>query len=113
MIVPPGTRPLPFAPFASVVLDESNVASWVEQSPTAQTWNVALPVSFVSGSLNAAVNVGVAVLSREPSSGETSTGVLGARFAVLFVNPDPATVAAGLPVGRAVSRTIGSLPGFV
>ena len=42
---------------------ESKVASWVEQSLTAQTWKVTLPVSFASGSENVAVRSGLAVFT--------------------------------------------------
>src|SRR5690242_12784118 len=90
-----------------------NVAICVEQSLTAQTWNVALPVSFGSGSLNVAVSVGVAVLSRAPFAGLTSAGVEGAASAVLFVTAWPVEVAAALPVASAVSRTFGLKPGAV
>ena len=89
VIVPPGTVALPLAPFAIDVLVESKVASWVEQLLTAQTWKVTLPLSFGSGSLNVAVRVGVAVLSCAVSAGETSAGVDGAMFAVLFVTETP------------------------
>ena len=113
-MVPPGTAALPLAPLAIAVLVESKVASWVEQSLTAQTWKVTLPVSFVSGSLKVAVSAGVALLSCAALAGETSAGVVGARFVVLFViERCRVAVAAGLPVGSAVSRIIGSLPGFV
>jgi hypothetical protein len=110
---PPGTAALPLAPFAIEVRVESKVASWLEQLLTAQTWKVTFPESLGSGSLNVAVSVGVAVLSRAVSAGETSAGVLGAMFDVLFVRETPLTVAAGFPVGSAVSRIIGLLPGFV
>ena len=63
MIAPPGTEALPLLPFAIEVLVESKVASWVEQSLTAQTWKVTLPKSFGSGSLKVAVSAGVALLS--------------------------------------------------
>src|ERR1700730_7247073 len=105
---------LPLAPFAIDVLVESKVASWVAQLLTAQTWNVTLPLSFGSGSLKVPVSVGVAVLRRAVSAGLTTAGVVGARFAVLFATLTPLTLAAALPFGAAaVSRTIGSLPGFV
>src|SRR3981081_991736 len=102
-MVPPGIAALPLAPLAIVVLVESKVASWVAQLLTAQTWKVALPLSFGSGSLNVAVSVGVAVLSRAVSAGETSAGVVGAMFVVLFVTLMPVAVAAALPVGSGVS----------
>src|ERR1700716_1702970 len=106
-MVPPGIAALPFAPLATVVLVESKVTSWVAQLLTAQTWNGTLPLSFGSGSLNVAVSVGVAVLSRAVSAGVTSVGVEAARSAVLLVTETPPAVAAALPVGEAASRTIG------
>ena len=111
-MVPPGTVALPLAPLAITVLVESKVASWVEQSLTAQTWKVTLPESFGSGSLKVAVNAGVALLSCAALAGETSAGVEGARFVVLFVTEMPVAVAAGFPVGDAVSRTLVP-PGWV
>ena len=77
-----------------------------------QTSKVSIPVSFASGSLNVAARAGVVVLTRSPSLGVTSAGVLGERFAALFVTLMPLAVAAGLPLASAVSRTIGSLPGL-
>jgi hypothetical protein len=49
------------------------------------------------------------------SAGLTSTGTVGPAFAVLLVMKALASVAvtAALPVAGAVSRIIGSLPGFV
>jgi len=80
-----------------------------------QTSKVTLPVSCVSGSRNVAVRVGVVVLSRTASAGPTSVGVDGDAFVVLLVIDAFVTVAvaAALPLASAVSRTIGSLPGFV
>ena len=94
---------------------ESKVPSELEQLLVEQTSKVTLPVSWVSGSMNVAVSVGVAVLSRAVSAGLTSVGVDGAAFVVLLVIEALASVAvaAGLPVASAVSRTIGLLPGFV
>ena len=111
-IVAPGIAALPLAPLAIDVLVDSKVASWVAQLLTAQTWKVTLPLSFGSGSLNVAVSVGVAVFSRAVSAGDTSAGVVGAMFVVLFVTLTPATVTAALPVGIAVSRIL-TLPGCV
>src|SRR3977135_2720972 len=97
-----------------LVAVESNVASCVAQSLTLHTWKVTFPLSFGSGSPNVAVSTGVEVFSRAPSAGVTSAGVVGGRFAVLFVTLAPLTLAAALPLGAAaVSRTIGLLPGFV
>src|SRR5262245_12728228 len=110
---PPGTEPLPFCPTVSVVLEESKVPSDDEQLLVEQTSNVTRPVSLTSGSEKVAVKVGVEVLRRVPSAGETSPGVLGARSVVLFVIDAFASVPppAGLPVGVARSRTFGLLPG--
>ena len=113
MIAPPGAAALPSAPTASDVPVESNVPSTLEQPLSAQTWKVTLPVSFVSVSPKVAVSVGVRVFRRAAFAGPTSAGVVGARFAVLFVAATPPAVAAALPDGDAVSRTIGSLPGLV
>ena len=77
---PAGTAALPLALTASVVLVESKVPSELEQLLVVQTSKVTLPVSWVSGSLNVAVSVGVAVLSRAVSAGLTSAGVEGATF---------------------------------
>src|SRR5436309_16043708 len=63
-------------------------------------------VSWLSASLNVAVRVGVEVFSRAPSAGDTSAGVEGATFEVLFVTARPVAVAAALPVESARSRTI-------
>ncbi len=107
---PPGTWALPLAPFATV--GESTVPSELEQLLVVHTSNVTVPLSFASGSPNAAVSAGVGVLARAPSAGLTSTGVLGARLAVLFVAAAPLELVAGLPLGGAVSRIIGSVVGF-
>src|SRR5581483_255747 len=80
-----------------------------------QIWNVSVPVSLSSGSLNVAVSEGVAVFTRAASAGVTSVGVFGVWLPVLFVIEtfpiDP--VAAALPVGSAVSRTTAPAPGCV
>ncbi len=110
---PPGTAAEPSAPTARLVLVESKVPSELEQLLFEQTSKVSLPVSCVSGSVKVAVSVGVVALSLPVSAGETIAGVLGERFAVLLVAARPLAVTAGLPDARAVSRTIGSLPGFV
>ncbi|HZS23452.1 MAG TPA: hypothetical protein VFA30_00575 [Gaiellaceae bacterium] len=85
----------------------------MEQSLTAQTWKVTLPKSFGSGSANVAVSAGVAEFRRAVFAGETRVGVEGAASAVLLVTAMPEAVAAGLPVGVAVSRTTAPLPGLV
>ena len=87
--------------------------SELEQLLVEQTSKVTFPVSWPSPSRNVAVRAGVAVFSRAASAGLTRLGVFGVALAVLFVTPIPVAVAAGLPVARAVSRTIGSLPGCV
>ena len=94
---------------------ESKVPSELEQLLVVQTSKMTLPVSCESGSAKVAVNVGVAVLSREASAGPTSVGVDGDAFAVLLAIDAllSVAVAAALPVASAVSRTIGSLPGLV
>src|SRR6266516_760449 len=96
-----------------LVLVESKVPSELEQLLVVQTSKVTFPVSTLSGSLKVAVRVGVEVFSRAPSAGETSAGVDGATFEVLFVTARPLAVPAALPVGVAVSRTFGLLPGAV
>src|SRR3954453_8399517 len=110
---PPGTAPLPFCPPVSVVLEESKLPSEVEQLLVEQISKVTFPVSLTSGSPNVAVRVGVAVLRRVPSAGETRAGVVGAISVVLFVMDAFVSVPppAGLPVGVARSRTFGLLPG--
>src|SRR5207302_10907670 len=114
-MVPPGITALPSAPTAIAVLVESNVPRLLEHPLSEQTSKVTLPESFVSGSANVAVNVGVAVSTIAPPAGETSGGGVGAASAVLFgMEPFPSVaVGAALPVRVAASRTIGSLPGFV
>ena len=82
---PPGTAAEPLLPTVIAVLVESKVPIELEHVMFVQTWKVILPVSFVSGSLKVAVNVGVVVLSSAPAVGVTSTGVDGATFVVLFV----------------------------
>jgi hypothetical protein len=101
--------------FASDVFVESKVPSDVEQLLVEQTSNVIFPVSFGSGSLKVAVSVGVYEPTLFVSPGLTRTGMFGPVFAVLFVMKALASeaVTAALPVGVAVSRTMGSLPGFV
>src|SRR3954447_13638623 len=110
---PPGTCALPFDPFAAP--PESNAPSDETQPESWHSSNVTWPESFASSSENVALSVGVAVLSRTPDAGETSAGVFGAAFAVLFViDPFPSVaVAAPLPVGDAISRTFGFAPGAV
>jgi hypothetical protein len=90
------------------VLVESKVPRELVQAASLQTSKVSLPVSFGSGSLKVAVNVGVCVPTIALSAGETSVGVEGARFVVLFViEPLPREPeAAGLPVGVARSRIL-------
>ena len=97
------------------MLVESNVPSELEQLLVVQTSKVSLPVSFESGSLNVAVRFGVCVPTVPASAGLTSAGELGPAFAVPFVIEPVASeaVAAAFPLGGAVSRIIGSLPGFV
>src|SRR4051794_36394297 len=111
----PGTDAVAFAPFAvtATLLKVAIGSPPAVHVAFAQTWKVTEPVSFASGSSNVAVRPGVAVLMRWPSFGVTSVAASGERFAALFVTTIPLAVAAGLPVASAVSRTIGSLPGFV
>ena len=71
---PAGTAPEPLALTASVVLVESKVPSEVEQLLVVQTSNVTFPVSWVSGSVNVAVRVGVTVFRRAVSAGLTRLG---------------------------------------
>src|SRR5437588_11073671 len=108
-MVPPGIAALPSAPTAIEVLVESKVPSELEQLLVEQTSNVTLPVSFASGSSKVAVSVGVMEFKRTPPPGPTSTGEVGAPFAVLFViEPfaiDP--VAAAFSTAVATSRIIG------
>jgi hypothetical protein len=104
--MPPGIAALPLASFEIAVLVESNVPIKVAQVAPGQTSNVTLPLSFGSGSLNVAVSAGAAVFTRALPAGETSAGVDGAMFVVLFVTLTPDALAAGLPVGVAVSRTL-------
>src|SRR5438477_10314621 len=98
-MVPPGITALPSAPTAIAVLVESNVPRLLEHPLSEQTSKVTLPESFVSGSANVAVNVGVAVSTIAPPTGETSGGAVGAASAeVLGVEPLPSVgVAAALP----------------
>src|SRR5947208_1249416 len=100
---------------AILVLVKSKVPSELEQLLVEQTSKVTLPVSWLSPSRNVAVSVGVAEFKRAASAGLTNVGVLGATFVVLLVIEAFASVAvaAALPVARAASRTIGSLPGLV
>src|SRR5439155_25199224 len=111
---PPGTAADPFAPTVRVVLLESKVPSELEQLLVVHTSNVTLPVSCESESRNVAVSVGVALFRRAVSAGLTRVGRSEERRvgkevieALLSV-----AVAAALPVARAMSRTIGSLPGL-
>src|SRR5438034_4456209 len=92
---------------------ESKVPSELEQLLVEQISKVTLPVSWLSGSAKVAVRVGVVVLKRAPSAGETSVAADGATFEVLFVTARPLAVAAALPAGVAVSRTLGLPPGAV
>ncbi len=92
---------------------ESKVPSELEQLLVEQTSKVTLPVSTLSGSAKVAVSVGVEVLSRAASAGDTSAGVDGVTLPVLFVTARPLAVTAALPVGNARSRTIGFEPGLV
>src|SRR5205823_609761 len=108
---PAGTEALSVAPFAPS--GEVKVPRELEQLLVEQTSNVTWPVSFVSGSPKVALSDGVVVPTNTALAGAESEGVLGGRFAVLFVTATPAVLAAALPVGGAVSRTIGSAPGFV
>src|SRR5262249_51994718 len=110
-----GTAAEPLAPTARVVELESKVPIELEQALSLQTWKVTLPVSCVSGSLNVALSVGVAVLSCDAFAGLTSTGVVGVAFVVEFVIEAFVKVAvtAAFPVGTARSRTIGFAPGLV
>ena len=107
------TAALPLALTARLVLVESKVPRELEQLLVEQTSKVTLPVSWLSPSRNVAVSVGVCEPTTLASAGLTSVGEVGVAFAVLLVTPIPLAVAAGLPVARAVSRTIGSLPGLV
>src|SRR2546427_2551054 len=106
---PPRSTLFPY----TTLFRSSKVPSELEQLLVEQTSKVTLPVSWLSGSPKVAVSIGVAVLKRVPSAGETSVGVEGETLAVLFVTATPLALAAALPVDVAVSRTIGSLPGFV
>src|SRR2546429_681062 len=110
---PPGTAAEPLAPTARLVAVESKGPSELEQLLVEPTSKGTLPVSWLSGSSKVAVSVGVEVLRRVPSAGETSAGVEGATLAVLLVTARPIADAAALPVGVAVSRTFGLLPGAV
>src|SRR5438309_6983297 len=100
---------------ARVVLVESKLPSELEQLLVEQTSKVTLPVSCESWSRKVAVNVGVAVFRRAASGGRRQAGVDCDSFADVFVTDllTSVAVAAALPVARAVSRTIGSLPGLV
>src|SRR5206468_4584800 len=112
-VKPPGTATEPLAPTARLVAVESKVPSELVQLLVEQTSKVTLPVSTLSGSLKVAVSVGVEVFRRDPSAGETSVGVVGAAFVVLFVTARPVADAAAFPLGVAASRTFGLLPGAV
>ncbi len=94
---------------------ESKLPRELEQLLVEQSSKVMWPASFGSGSAKVAVRAGVAESTKTPSAGVTSAGVFGAIDAVPFVIEPFASepVAAALPVGAVVSRTIGSLPGFV
>src|SRR5882724_7346871 len=111
---PPGTDALPFVELATPapLLNVEMGSPPAVQVEFAQTWKVTVPVSFGSGSLKVAVSEGVIVFSCAAFEGLTSAGVVGAMFAVLLVTLMPLTVAAGLPVGVAVSRTFVP-PGWV
>ena len=91
---PPGTAALPVWPTVSAVLVELNVPTDAEQLLVEQTSNVTLPVSSVSGSLNVALSVGVAVSVKTASAGATSAGVVGAASGVRFVTACAVYVAA-------------------
>src|SRR2546427_5797095 len=106
---PPRSTLFPY----TTLFRSSKVPSELERLLVVQTSKVTLPVSWLSGSLKVAVSVGVGELIDTASAGETSAGAEGETLAVLLVAALPLAVAAGLPVGRAVSRTIGSLPGLV
>src|SRR5437762_2595821 len=112
---PPGTALLPLAPTASVADVESKVSTTLEQLLVAQSWKVIVPVSWPSGSANAALSVGVKDVRIAPPAGEPSDGVDGDWFAVPFVICAFASeaVAAALPAGTAVSRITLPEPGFV
>ena len=87
MIAPPGTDAVPFVEFAmpEPVLNVEIGSPPAVQVALPQTSKVSVPVSFRSGSLNVAVRAGVAVSSCAAFAGDTSAGVDGARFVVLFV----------------------------
>src|SRR5438034_11669957 len=91
---------------------ESKVPSELEQLLVEQTSKVTLPVSFASGSPKVAVRVGVEVLRRAPSAGDTSAGVDGATFEVLFVTARPRSeerrVGKECGAARALEQTTGS-----
>src|SRR5713101_5108101 len=114
-MAPPGIAALPSAPLAIEVLVESNALSTLEQLLSEHTWNMIVPVSFGSGSMNVAVSVGVNTPTLLAFGGLASVGTFGPTFVVLFViDPLPrVAVVPALPVGVAVSRTMGSLPGLV
>src|SRR5438128_9621608 len=100
--MPPGTAALPLASEVRVVMVYWKVPCELEQLLVVQTSKVTLPVSWVSASLKVAVSVGVVVFRRAASAGETSAGVEGAAFAVLFATAIPLTVAA-----RSEERRVG------
>src|SRR5438128_2441712 len=113
--MPPGTAALPLASEVRVVMVYWKVPCELEQLLVVQTSKVTLPVSWLSASLKVAVSVGVVVLRRAASAGETSAGVEGAALVVLLVIEALVSVAVteAFPGVSAVSRTIGSLPGLV
>src|SRR2546427_12066610 len=113
-MVPPEIAAVPLAALAIDVFVELNVLSTLEQLLSEHTSNVIVPVSFASGSTKVAVSVGVNTATLLAFGGSTSVGVEGAALLVLLVIEAlvSVAVAAGLPVGVAVSRTIGSLPGL-
>src|SRR2546422_1036272 len=77
-----------------------------------QTSKVTLPVSWLSGSLNVAVSVGVAVLRRDHTSELKSRRHVGCRLVVVLEIEAlvSVAVAAALPVGVAGARAPQSRP---